>query len=83
MTTVTFEGKKYQLVSDADFTNRVLPVNGYNDREQNDGKYDFEMSAGAVDEDGNNCVVYWIFENDPDKELDEYDYSKVDRVESI
>jgi len=68
---VEFEGKKYILTDQADFTSRLLPdhLEGH-----------FEMSAPAVDGDENEYTVYWIFENDPEKEMDEYDYEDVDRV---
>ena len=78
--TVTFEGKKYTLTGVADHTNRLIPF-GYNDRDENDGEYNFEMSAPATDEEGNEYTVYWIFANVEDWELDQYDYDAVDRVE--
>jgi hypothetical protein len=85
--TVEFEGMKYWLTNQADHTNRLLPYNGYNDKDEN-GNYNFEMSASAVDEKGNEYKVYWIFNTEIDedgtlKELDEYDYDSVDRVELL
>ena len=42
------------------------------------------MGASAVDEDGNECTVYWIFSATKGDvaELDAYDYSIADRVQS-
>ncbi|EGO63523.1 hypothetical protein [Acetonema longum] len=81
---VEFEGKKYILTSQADLTGRLIQHNGYNDPDDN-GDYDFEMSASAVDECGDEYTVYWIFNtrkdaDGVDKELDQYDYDEVDRV---
>lgn len=81
---VEFEGREYTLTDQADHTNRLLPVGGYNDP-YDDGSYDFEMSAPAVDEDGNEYTVYWIFRTQYDDDgdpfpLDGYDYDAVDRV---
>lgn len=80
---VKFKGKKYILTMQADFTNRLLPYpKNYND--VSDGEeYDFEMSAGAIDKDGNEFTVYWIFtdkKGENGKELDMFDYDQVDRV---
>ena len=81
---VEFEGKEYQLTGEADFVSRILPGNrNYHDVGEGE-KYEFEMSAPAIDTEGNTYAIYWIFEgikgeNDP--ELDSYDYDKVDRVE--
>ena len=89
MTTVKFEGKNYILDGEADFTSRLLPGGYVNYSEAGeDGKYDFEMSAPAHDEKGNQYIVYWIFEskfysNGEPFETDEYDYGNVDRVEEI
>ena len=78
---VTFEGKTYTLTADADFTGRCLEEKpNYQDQGEN-GEYWFEMSAPAVDADGNEYTVYWMFYCDnPDRELDSYDYDKVERV---
>lgn len=81
MTTIVFKGKSYTLTTDADFTNRTMPVNDYNDPDE-DGNYTFEMSAQAVDTDGTGYTVYWIFTTSVDiVELDEYDYDNIDRIE--
>lgn len=82
--TVNFNGNEYALTDQADFTNRLLPGGYTNYNDASDGeKYDFEMSAGAVDKDENEYTVYWIFENTKGEdaaELDSFDYSAVDRV---
>ena len=83
---VVFKGKKYILTDQADFTSRLLPtIPNYNEPDEN-GDYDFEMSAPAIDEEGNEYTVYWIFNTEKDedgesKELDENDYDDVARVE--
>lgn len=80
---VEFEGKEYQLTSEADFTNRQLPGNwNFNDVEEGE-EYQFEMSASAVDEQGKEYQVTWIFwkVKGEDFELDSLDYDKVNSVE--
>ena len=82
--TVEFNGKKYTLTSDADFTNSVLnyPKN-YNDAEDGE-EFDFQMSASATDANGNECTVYWIFSDikgESEKELDSFDYDNVHGIE--
>lgn len=59
---VEFEGKKYILTDQADHTNRLLHYNGYNDPDD-DGNYDFEMSALAIDGQGNYEKVDRVSEN--------------------
>lgn len=59
----------------------MLPVMGYNDKDENDGKYNFEMRADAVDATGKPYRVYWIFANVEGRELEDYDYNNIDRVE--
>lgn len=82
--TVTFEGREYALTSHADHTSRLLPGGYKNYNDASDGEaYDFELSAGAIDKDGNEYTVYWLFEGrkgEDDYELDSYDYSAADRV---
>ncbi len=51
-------------------TSRCLPYNPT-------GKL-FEMEAKAIDKDGNEYYVSWIFEDDENKDLDDYDYSTPD-----
>lgn len=84
--TVDFEGKTYNLKAQADFTNRVIPhiPNNFNDVENGEA-FRFEMSAPAVDEEGNEYIVYWIFEDvkGDERELDSFDYDDVDRVEEL
>ena len=82
--TVTFEGREFALTSQADHTSRLLPggYTNYNDASDGD-EYDFEMSAGAIDQEGNEYTAYWIFtgrKGEDDPELDSYDYSAADRV---
>lgn len=82
--TVTFEGREYALTNQADHTSRLLPGGYTNFNDASDGEaYDFEMSAGAIDQEGNEYTVYWLFEGrkgEDDYELDSYDYNDVDRV---
>jgi hypothetical protein len=82
--TVEFEGMEYTLTTDADFTSRMLEhSNNYNDVLEGEN-YDFEMAADAVDSKGKEYKVYWIFtdvKGEDAKELDSFDYDKVDRVE--
>jgi hypothetical protein len=83
---VEFEGKEYQLTGEADFVSRILPGN-MNYHEVGPGeKYEFEMSAPAIDAEGSTYTIYWIFEGvkgEDDPELDSYDYDNVDRVEVL
>jgi hypothetical protein len=70
---VEYGGKKYILTDYAEPTSRVLA----------DHQRDyFELSAPAIDEEGNECILYWIFEDDG-RELDMYDYDNIDRVEML
>lgn len=80
--TVEYEGIKYTLQTDADYTNRLLPFNtNYNDVEYGE-EFEFEMSADAKDENGKECTVYWILKatKGSEDELDHFDYDNVDRV---
>jgi hypothetical protein len=61
--------KIIKLTSEAKITGHTFD-NGY-----------FEMSAQAVDDKGKECVVYWVFEETEGRELDDYDYDKIDRIE--
>jgi len=82
--TVTFDGREYALTDQADFTSRLLPGGYINYNDASDGdEYDFEMSASAIDKDGNEYMVYWMFTNikgEDAAELDSFDYDDVDRV---
>lgn len=84
--TVEFEGKEYTLTGDADFTNRVLPGNCNINDVQDGEEYQFEMSVPAVDEQGKEYKVTWIFwkvKGQDDWELDSLDYDKVYSVEEV
>lgn len=81
MNTLIFEGVKYQIITDAEPTSRVLNWMSYNDKEKNDGEYRFEMFAEAIDEEGSECYVYWIFWHNEDMMLEDYDYSNPERIE--
>lgn len=70
---VEHEGKTYVLTEQANLTNRVLPDHQ---------KGCIELSARAVDGQGNEYGVYWIFEDDG-RDLDMYDYYDIDRVEVL
>lgn len=77
----------YALVDQADYTNRLLPSGYTNYNDAKDGEpYDFEMSANAIDRNGNEYTAYWMFEGikgEDDPELDTYDYDDIDRVIAI
>lgn len=79
---VEFEGQEYQLTGSADFTSRLMTFQPFHEAGEGD-EYYFEMSAPAIDKDGNKCTVYWEFKaiKGEEKELDEYDYDNVARVE--
>lgn len=81
-----FEGKVYELTDQAECTSRLLPggYTNYIDAEEGE-EYDFEMSCSAKDKQGNEYMVYWIFQDikGEGKELDSFDYDNVDRVEVI
>lgn len=82
---VEFEDKKYILTSQADHTNRLLPYQkNYHEVEENE-EFDFEMSAGAVDENGNEFIIYWIFSDikGNEAELDSFDYNNINRIEEL
>jgi len=82
--TVIFSGREYILTDQADFTNRILPSGYTNYNAVQDGdKYDFELSANAIDKDNNEYMVYWLFSNTKGEsaaELDSYDYDDVHHV---
>ena len=70
---VEHEGKTYILSEQASLTSRLLPDHQ---------KGCIELLARAIDVEGNDYVVYWIFEDDG-RDLDMYDYTDVDRVEAL
>jgi hypothetical protein len=80
---VTFKGKTYIIEGMAEGTGRLLnTVPNYNEPDD-DGNYDFEMSDNAIDEDGNEFIVYWIFNTsdyNAETEMDSYDWDNVSRV---
>lgn len=70
---IEHDGKTYVLTEQATLTSRLLP----------DHQKDcLELLARAIDSNGNEYVVYWIFEDDG-RDLDMYDYTDVDRVEVL
>ena len=79
-----FEGKAYNFTDDADFTSRLLGYGtDYNDVDKGE-EFEFEMVAPAIGEDGKKYRVYWIFSDikgEGEKELDQFDYDEVDRIE--
>ncbi|USG65145.1 hypothetical protein NDK47_23980 [Brevibacillus ruminantium] len=81
--TVNFEGKTYKLTGEADFTNRLLEgrYKNYTDASEGD-KYDAEFSAPAVDNEGNEVTVYWMFEfvKGDEPELDSLNWKDVARI---
>ena len=82
---IEWEGKTLFLTTQADFTGRLLPYpKNYHDVKEYE-MYDFEMMAQGYDETGTKISVYWIFEDvkGNQKELDEFDYNNIDRVELV
>lgn len=69
---LNIDDKIYILKDEAEFTNRCLS-----------NKYEFELSTPAVDLEGNEYIVYWIFEEVEGWELDQYDYENIDRIIKI
>lgn len=57
---VTFEGKSYALIAQADFSNRVF-VGWFGDAQEGE-EYTVEFAARAVDAKGDPYEVYWQFE---------------------
>ncbi|MGM1023220.1 MAG: hypothetical protein ACQEXV_22540 [Bacillota bacterium] len=85
---VTFEGKQYTLVTDADFTGIELDGRYVNYNDASDGEeYHFEMSAEAQDDKENKYLVFWIFSDikgeDGQQDLSNFDFYNVDRVELV
>jgi len=76
---VTFLGEKFILRGQADHTSRLLSEENYMDRAN--GVFQFEMSAPARSDSGEECLVYWIFRGDEDRPIDSYDYDSPNRVE--
>lgn len=74
---VTFNGKEYTLTTQADFTNRVLPTNNFNEASEGE-TYTAEFSAQTT----NGVTVYWMFDfvKGEEQELDSLDWDNVDRV---
>ncbi len=68
---VEFEGKKYVLTEEAYITGNWI------------GDAHFQMACDALDQEGKEYKVYWIFEDIEGLELDGYDYDDVARVEEI
>lgn len=83
MRTVTYNGKTYTLITEAEPSGSLLdyPKN-YHEVEIGE-EFDFEMVAKAVDEEGNKYEVRWIFTDIKGEEsdaLDAYDYDDVYNV---
>ena len=73
---IEHEGKTYILETDAELTNRCLAERPAEDNF-------FEMSATAHDLNGNKSEIYWVFEDNGEDTLENYDYSDVDRILEI
>lgn len=58
--TIEHEGKTYTLTQVADYSNRVFP-GWYGDAQEGE-EYVTEFSAKALDDDGNEYWVYWMFD---------------------
>ena len=85
MTQIIFEGRTYNLTGEADFTSRYFQSFNYIDAEVGE-EYQFEMSCHCTDGNGNDYIMYWIFEDvrGNEKELDCFDYENgVSRVEHL
>jgi hypothetical protein len=79
-----YDGKVLHLTTQADFSNRLIGYMDYHEAGMGE-EYQFEMSALAKNDDGNEYKVYWIFwaTKGSEKDLDEYDYDNIDRIERI
>ena len=73
---IEHEGKTYILETDAEPTSRQITERPVEDNF-------FEMSATAKDLQGNKHQVYWVFEDNGEETLENYDYSDVDRILEI
>lgn len=85
MTTVNFEGKTYTLTTEAEVSNRLLPYpKNYHEVEMGE-EYDFEMTAKAIDENGDEYLVSWIFSDikGDEREYDSLDYANADDVTAL
>lgn len=83
--TVEFAGKTYKLINQADFSDTCFP-SGSNFQDVGEGEtYLFEMVARAVDDEGNEYEVSWVFSaiKGEERELDEYDYSVADDIRPL
>lgn len=83
--TVEYGGETYTLLDNAEPTNRLLPGNYDNISDVSDGEeYQFEMSCPARNENGDECIVYWIFTDikgeGGNEDYSNFDYDDVDRV---
>ena len=79
---VQYEGKTYILTDWAEPSSRLLPY-PKNIHEVAEGEeYDFEMVAPAIDDEGNDFSVHWIFSTikGEDCELDNFNYEYPDKV---
>lgn len=63
---VTYEGKEYRLTQEAYETSRLF-YGSWNDR-YDDGTFEAEYAASAVDEAGNKYEVTWHFPATPGEE---------------
>lgn len=73
---IEHDGKIYILETDAELTSRQIT-------ERPEEYNFFEMSATAHDLNGNKYQVYWVFEDNDEDTLENYDYSDVDRILEI
>lgn len=82
--TVEFAGKTYKLTNQAFISDRCLPDQNYHEVAEGE-TYLFEMVAHAVDDEGNECQVSWVFSavKGEERELDEYDYSVADDIRPL
>ncbi|MFD1884030.1 hypothetical protein [Paenibacillus wenxiniae] len=79
---IKFEGDTYILKGKPQPTGATLNRNvytNYNDAEEGE-KYDFEMSAPVIDNEGVEWTMFWVFQDIKGKEnssYDSFDYNKV------
>lgn len=83
MLKVEFEGKTYMIEGQAQFTNRLFNGDNFMDVAEGE-RYNFEMSEKAIDEDGNEYVVYYVMEDIKGREWDSDNFDwEIDRVEEV
>lgn len=70
---IEHEGKIYVLEDEAEPTSRQIT-------ERSQDYNFFEMSATAHDLNNKKYAIYWVFEDNGEETLENYDYSDIDRI---